>query len=170
METCFLITAGALRSMNKLQLGLERSKLTQELPRALIYIFFAGFESWLNRIRWLLLCKQTLFDLFSQFHFILYSSCLNSCILLTLWLLIISGLQQCFSILVLKCMFSMCPCSNTHDSNEWVVLSLLQSLKNWPIHLNQVCLEDQDWETLVYWVPFMCYMRGVILVIGVLRI
>ena len=27
------------------------------------------------------------------------------------------------------CMFSMFPCSSTSDSNEWVVLSLLQSLK-----------------------------------------
>jgi len=47
------------------------------------------------------------------------------------------------------------------DSNEWVVLRLLQSLKTWTINLNQVCwsretwktcragcLEDQDWETL----------------------
>ena len=43
------------------------------------------------------------------------------------------------------CMLSMFPCSSTPDSYEWVVLSLLQSLKTRPIHLNQVCWSRETW-------------------------
>ncbi len=37
-------------------------------------------------------------------------------------------LQLCFS----ACMFWMCPCSNTPDSNEWLIIRLQQSLiRSW---------------------------------------
>ena len=38
----------------------------------------------------------------------------------------------------LSCMFQMFPCSNTPDSNEWVVIKLCGS-QVMTVHLNQVC-------------------------------
>ena len=50
------------------------------------------------------------------------------------------SLLLCFHLIVLYTLLYT-------DSNEWVILSLLQRLKTRPIHLNQVCWSRETWKT-----------------------
>ena len=52
----------------------------------------------------------------------------------------------------------MFPCSNTPDSNEWVVIQLGRSLLM-TIHLNQVCWSRETFKTFLRNKDGRCYLR-----------